>query len=194
MSFISSHKEQSLIKALVEGDKSAFREIYIRNYTRLKYFVLRYTKSEYVAEEIVQEVFIKVWVNRDQIKAEKPIEPYIYRIARNHTFNYLKKAAYQQELKDELSRNMQRVRNATEEMVASSELGNLLEQALQKLTPKKRMIYELSREQGKSLDEIAQQMNLSKKTVKNHLWEALTFIRKELQLTSGVIIPLLLIL
>ena len=185
--------EKQLIKALRAGNRLAFRELYMRHHPRLTYYALKLAKSAYVAEEIIQEVFVKLWVHRESIDPQRPLEPYIYRMTRNHLFNYLKKAAHQKELKAALSSHMQLARNQTDEAIRDSELNKLLEQALQKLTAKKRAIYEMSRNEGKSLDEIAEQMNLSKKTVKNHLWEALVLIKKELQLTTDIAFPALIL-
>lgn len=142
-------------------------------------------KSEYAAEEITQEIFIKLWENQERLKDIKNLNAYLYTVSRNYALNYLRKIASNLRMTNELMRIAVTVGNNTDSVLQVSEYKNLIFKAICKLSPQRRIVYELSKEQGLSYDEIAAQLNLSKNTVKNHLLAALEFIRNYLT-KSGV--------
>jgi len=139
--------------------------------------VIRLTKSQVIAEEIIQEVFISLWISRQQlIKVEEPAS-YIYRIVFNRIGNYLKKEANQQRIIKAAIQYTQTSSDATEQLVDVNETQHLIERALGQLPPRQKIVYKLSRQQGLSNGEIASQLHVSQHTVKSHLSKAIGFIR-----------------
>ncbi|MBX2923570.1 MAG: RNA polymerase sigma-70 factor [Chitinophagaceae bacterium] len=149
--------------------------------SRLFGYVLAITHSRYVAEEITQEVFLKLWLNRLELdKIDNP-DAYIFAVARNKTLNYLRKANYDKKLLREIELSAAvSLNNNVEEKQAVSECDELLEKAITLLSPQRKQVYRLSRNEGLNHIEIARQLNISRNTVKNHLVETLRFIRKYL--------------
>ncbi|TWR29185.1 RNA polymerase sigma-70 factor [Mucilaginibacter pallidiroseus] len=133
-------------------------------------------KSHYAAEEITQEIFIKLWMNEDALKDVTNLGGYIYTITRNYALNYLRKAASDTRLVNELMRVAVTDHNNTEASMAISECKQLISTAVNNLSPQRQLVYKLSKEDGLNYDEIAEHLNLSKHTVKNHLMAALSFI------------------
>ncbi|MCJ8208491.1 RNA polymerase sigma-70 factor [Mucilaginibacter sp. RS28] len=133
-------------------------------------------KSEYAAEELTQEIFIKLWLNKDALKDVKNMGGYIYTIVRNYSLNYLRKAASDTRLVNELLRTAVPCSNELESFIDASECKKLISKAVSQLSPQRQLVYKLSREEGLSYDEIAGKLNLSKNTVKNHLVAALSYI------------------
>jgi len=171
------HNDRTLFRQISAGDEKAFRAIFDLYKVELFRVVIRLTKSQVIAEEIIQEVFISLWISREHlIKVEEPAS-YIYRILFNRTGNYLKKEANQQRIIRAAIQYTQSSSDATEQLVDVNETQQLIELALGQLPPRQKIVYKLSRQQGLSNYEIASQLNVSQHTVKSHLSKAIGFIR-----------------
>lgn len=161
--------------------EKAFRAIFDTYKNRLFGYVLAISHSHYAAEEITQEIFLKLWVCRDMLDSIDNLEHYIFTIARNKTLNHLRKAATDSRILGELREKMLRQTNNVEERSKLAECERLITEAIDLLSPRRRLVYQLSRHQGLNHDQIASQLQLSNNTVKNHLVEALAFIRSYLE-------------
>ena len=164
-----------------------FRHLFDNYKNRLYGYVLTISHSEYIAEEITQEIFIKLWLCRDMLGQVENMDSYIFTIARNKILNHFRKAANDKKLLRELQRRMNHADNNVEEHSLISEYDKSLQEALGLLSPQRRLVYQLSRNQGLSHRQIAAHLQLSHNTVKNHLVEALKFIRKYLNKNSSVV-------
>jgi RNA polymerase sigma-70 factor (family 1) len=142
-------------------------------------------KSKYAAEEITQEIFIKLWQHQQLLGEVKNMDAYIYTMARNHSLNYLRKVASDLRLTEEVMRVAVHDANNTESEMQITEYKKLISSAISQLSPQRRLVYQLNKEEGLSNEEISIQLNLSKNTVKNHLIAAISFI-KEYLTKSGI--------
>ncbi|MFK5974341.1 MAG: RNA polymerase sigma-70 factor [Flavobacteriaceae bacterium] len=189
-----TEKTAQLIVSLKNGETWAFREIFETYQTRLYHFVFSITKSNFATEDILQEVFLKIWIKKAGINVSRSFDSYIYTIAKNHTYNYLRRVSNQESLRKEVWRNLKYYNRQTENTLLLAEYENIVDDILENLPVKKRSIFILSKQQGKSNQEIANLLNISTKTVKNHLWKASKLIRLQLQpYISDTIIALLLL-
>lgn len=159
----------------------AFRAIFDAYKNRLFGYVLAISHSHYTAEEITQEIFLKLWLCRDMLDRIDNLEHYIFTIARNKTLNHLRKAATDSRIMDELQLKMLPPANNVEENSLLAEGERLVHEAIDLLSPRRRLVYQLSRRQGLNHEQIASQLQLSNNTVKNHIVEALAFIRHYLE-------------
>ncbi|MEX0314709.1 MAG: RNA polymerase sigma factor [Allomuricauda sp.] len=173
--------QKRLLQSLKKGDEAAFKSIFDLCHKDLYRFILSITKSEYAAEEILQEVFVKLWRVRKSIDTSRSFRSFLYTMTRNHTYNYLRAIAHQEALKKELWKNIVLSSQSTEDSVLFAEYETILNSILDHLPQQKRNIYILSRKEGKSNQEIADLLGISQKTVKNHLWKTLQFIKIQLQ-------------
>jgi RNA polymerase sigma-70 factor (family 1) len=155
----------------------SFRRLFDNYKNRLYGYVLTIARSAYVAEEITQEIFIKLWLCRDILHEVDNLDGYIFTIARNRTFNHLRKAAFDSRLLRELQELAMPENNNVEERALLSEYDRLLRDALDHLSPQRRLVYQLSRDRGLNHEEIAHHLHLSRNTVKNHMVEALRHLR-----------------
>jgi RNA polymerase sigma-70 factor (family 1) len=153
-----------------------FEDVFERYKRQVYAQVYAISKSEYAAEEITQEIFIKLWLNKEALKDVKNIGAYLYTISRNYSLNYLRKAASDTRLVNELFRVAVTNDNNTEASIRVAECKRLISDAVNQLSPQRRLVYKLNKEEGLNYDEIAAQLNLSKHTVKNHLLSALQII------------------
>lgn len=190
----SNENIAQLLTSLKNGETWAFREIFEAYQKKLYHFVFAITKSNFATEDILQEVFLKIWMKKDRIDVSRSFDSYIYTIARNHTYNYLRGVANQESLRKEVWRNLKYCYQQTENTLLLAEYEAIVNDILEHLPVKKRSIFILSKQQGKSNQEIADLLNISTKTVKNHLWKASKLIRLQLQpYISDTIISLLLL-
>jgi RNA polymerase sigma-70 factor (ECF subfamily) len=182
--FASEHNARSLFTQISAGDEKAFKAIFDLYRVELFRVVIRLTKSEVIAEEIIQEVFISLWISRKHlVKVEEPAS-YIYRILFNTISGYLKKEANQQRIIKAAMQLRQSSSDFTEQLVAVNDTQRRITRALGQLPPQQRTVYRLSRQQGLNNIEIANQLNVSQHTVKSHLSKAIGFIRTYLQNTA----------
>lgn len=168
--------ETHTLEALCRGDHKAFETIFIAYYNKVKYFINGLIKSENDAEELTQDIFVKLWINRQSIHPEKSFNTYLYTIARNTAFNFLKhkmvEAAYVKTYPHT------QTSDSTDEIIFAQEISLLSEMAVSRMSMQRRKIYQLSRNNGLSNEEIATQLGIAKKTVENQINLALKEIRQ----------------
>ncbi|MBN9380197.1 MAG: RNA polymerase sigma-70 factor [Chitinophagaceae bacterium] len=165
--------------AAIRGSYSddAFKRLFDSYKNRLYGYVLAIAHSPYAAEEITQEIFIKLWLCRDILHQVDNLDAYIFTIARHKTLNHLRKAAYDERLLRELQSLATTENNNVEERTLTGEYERLISDALMLLSPQRRLVYQLSRDKGLNYEQIADHLRLSRNTVRNHMVEALRFIR-----------------
>lgn len=181
--------QQPLLKEIysfIEGDKGSFREIYLCYKDRIYYYALKITKSKELAEEVVQDVFVKLWANRAKIDTQYNFSSFVFKIAHNHAINILKRISYERTAHHRISRTYSTSTTNTEDTVVYNEYLLLMNNAVQLLPPKRKNIFNLSRTQGVSHDEIALMMGISKNTVKSQLVKATKFIRNYFATEAGM--------
>lgn len=174
------HKDKSLFKQISAGDEKAFRTIFDLYKVDLYKIVLKLTKSHVIAEEIIQELFIGLWVSREHLDKVDDPSSYIYRILLNKLGRYARKEATQRSIRA-VSRNIPSSTNITEEAVDAHETQRMIDEVLVKLPKNQKIVYRLSRQEGLSNYEIASQLHVSTNTVKSHLYRAIWFIRSHLK-------------
>jgi RNA polymerase sigma-70 factor (family 1) len=165
-----------------------FKRLFDSYKNRVYGYVMAITHSPYSAEEITQEIFIKLWLCRDLLHEVENLDGYIFTIARNRTLNYLRKAASDRRSLRELQGLAMPQNNNVEERAIVTDYDQLLRDALSLLSPQRRLVFQLSRDGGLNHEQIAEQLHLSRNTVKNHMVEALRFIRSYLGQHGSVLL------
>jgi RNA polymerase sigma-70 factor (family 1) len=176
--------ETELLLHLQEGDENAFSSLFYAYKDKLYGFLLGLTQSAEKAEDIIQDVFLKVWLNRATITEIENFNAYLFRMAQNQYIDQLRKFS-----KETLALP---VLSAREEMVTADgpvdqlinkEIREKINEAVNKLPPQQKKIYILHKEDGFRHEEIARQLNLSVSTIQNHMGQALGNIRRFLSYT-----------
>ncbi len=171
---------------------SDFDCIFEKYKKRVYVYVLTIVKSGFLAEEITQEIFIKLWLYRDKLNDINNLDGFIFKVVRNHALNHLRKIACNDRLLKEILTLAVPEQNNIDEKLISADYQLLVQQALDCLSPQRRLVYELSRKKGLNYEEIASQLNLSRNTVKNHIVSALKHIHHYLS-KNGISIAVLLL-
>ena len=188
-----NENNQDLLKKIAEGDEKAFGVLFYEYLPVLKSFALKFTKSEHATEEIIQDSFLKIWINRDKLEFVDNIKAYLYKYVSNECLNYLRKALRHVKTIDNFKSTHSDHSNNTIDTIHLNEVNKIINNAILSLPVQRKKIYELSRLEGKSIPEIAEILNLSPSTVKNALVIALKSIRANLE-QHGITLSMLLFL
>ena len=183
--------EPDYLRRLKEDDERAFDALF-RHYSALVYrFAFGYLKSRAAAEEIVQECFIKIWEKRTELRDDVPLKGYLFTTAHHAILNELRRDQHQLRLAGQVAASgPASVANEAE----YQEMEALYLAALEKLPPRQREAFMLSRQQGLSYSEIADRQGVSIKTVEAHIVQALKTLRTYFRLHGGGVLALLLTL
>lgn len=184
---------QAIGRRLSAGDTAAFRALYDLYFDRLAAFVFKLCKLESVTEDIVQEVFLKIWVNRASLAQVSNLEGYIFTIAHHRVMDHLRALSRETRLREMIA-TTDHSSDLPESPLQLKELQHLIQAALAELSPQKQQVFFLYKYQGLSHDEIAAAMGLAKSTVKNHLSETLRHLSRHLGRQAGSDAVLLLLL
>ncbi|ASZ09517.1 RNA polymerase sigma factor [Chitinophaga sp. MD30] len=184
---------QQYVSKIREGDATAFRDLFYAFKDPLYGYARKMCRSDMLAEEIVQEVLMKVWINRQHLDPAQSIKAYLYTATQNCVFNWMKKSARDETLKRTVFYHQPLSSNITEEHISLGELQRLKSAIMEQLPPQRRLIFYMSRIEGLSHEEIATRLQLSKSTVKDQIVKANSFLRQKLQGHHDIIIPLLII-
>jgi RNA polymerase sigma-70 factor, ECF subfamily len=180
--------EALLIARLRQGDESAFRDIY--NFYWEQQYDLAYYKlgNRELAEELTQEVFTALWMNREQLDPARPVAPYLYGVMKNQVFNAYRKIVSRNKLLQEMT--LPEITNNTIDQLNYNEVNQVIHQHISLLPDKCREVFTLSRINGFNVQQIAEELNISPKTVNNHLVKALKIMRTGLKDYMPIIIYL----
>lgn len=173
--------EKKAITRIKNGDKEAFTFLYQRYWSKVYNFTNLYILSPDASEEIVQEVFIKLWENREDIDEHKNFDGYLFIITRNLIFNHSRqdfnRLFYQATMLKAVEESY-----SVEEELETADLREYIHSLIDMLPPRQQEVFRMSREDQLTYNEIAQKLQISEKTVERHMTEALKFLRKNLQM------------
>lgn len=175
------HNEKELLVLASQADQGAFTTLFHMYKNKLYAYVLRLTESEMLAEDIVQDVFMKLWNDHNSLNSIDNFGSYLFRMSKNQVINHFKRMAHETLIVAELFHQNPVGHNDTQEIVALKEVEKILGDILEKLPPQQKTVYHLSREEGRTHDEIANLLKISPNTVKNHIVQAMSTIRMQLR-------------
>ena len=166
----------------IDNDVNAYRELFILYHKRLLNFSVTITHSKESAEEVVSDVFLKLWVNRATLITIDNFHLYIYIVTKNLSINRALKEKREQSFSlDETLIDMQNIYSNPEELMISSEMQRRIRSSIEILPPKCRLIFKLIREDGLKYKEVAELLNLSLKTIENQMTIALKKITESIR-------------
>ncbi|GAO43523.1 RNA polymerase sigma factor [Flavihumibacter petaseus] len=167
----------NLFERISKGDTSAFREFYESTVSRVYAYHHFLTRSAFHAEELTQELFIKIWSKREQLADIQEPDAWLKVVMRNQAYNYLKKLALEKKNGLSLVNVLPETGTETNNLLLDKEYHHLFEQAVSRLPPQQKNVFLLSRNSGMKHVEIAASLGISIHSVKNHMKAALQSIR-----------------
>lgn len=186
MSNVPLHNEREILIKISEGDEKAFEVLYRHYYARLKPIVLKYIGTQVDADEILQLAFLKVWLNRESLPEINNIHAWIYKVAyREYLMAIRKQLSYEARLNgySDLFQG-DNGQEMPKDKVSLEDIRNHIRGIVEGLSPQRRTIYEMSRNEGLKISEIAEKLSISTQTVKNVLFQVMKMIREHL-IASG---------
>jgi len=181
------------IQRLIAGDESAFTAVYELYSEKVYRLAFRFLKDKEQSEEIVQETFINLWLSREKLNAEGNLWLYLYVISKRLSLNALREVGKSSVLIEKLLHQISELQNTTEEEVLAHDLENYAEKIIEKLPRQQQLVFKLSRVEGLSHKEIAEQLQISPNTVKNHMVEALKTLKSHLKYSDFLYLVILFI-
>lgn len=173
--------DQELITLLKTGEKNAFAEIYDRYGLMIYYKVNQILRDEESAKDLVQDLFMSVWNKPENIRADTNLPGYLYIASRNRVFKLIEKGKVRNDYLTEISKFSSEISNDTIERLDERELMMLVAQEVARLPSKMREVFQLSRIKDLSHKEIALKLNISDKTVRKQIQNALQILRSRLK-------------
>lgn len=171
------HNDEELLIQIAAGSEKAFATLFHSHRDKVYSAAFRLTHSTFIAEEVVQDIFLKLWVKKETLTQIGNFEDYLFIITRNHVFSAMKRMARRQQLVDDLQRELPWGEETTFNRIIDIEIEEVIHQAVELLPAQQKQIYLLSKEQKLKREEIAQLLRISSETVKTHLSRALRHIR-----------------
>lgn len=183
--------EKTLVTELQQGSQAAFEQLFSTYNEKAYFFAFRFLQSQAESEEVVQDAFVKVWLNREQLKPELSFNSYLFTIVKHIIFNKNRKKVHENAYIQHLVHHADKSKNITEHEVVYADLKKKAEKAIEQLPPQQKRVFLMSREQKLSHKEIAAELNLSVKTVEAHIRLALKALHQAL---DKFLIPVLILL
>jgi RNA polymerase sigma-70 factor (ECF subfamily) len=184
--------DAELLTLLRSGDDFAFSQLY-RRYQGIVYrYLMKMLQSPDLSVDLCQDIFIKFWDKREELPELLSVKAYLLVMARNHAFNFLKRAATDQTAKAEILRFYPTENNTLENTIHFRDYKQYLDTLIAGLSPQSRNIFRLCRQQGKTYDETAEILGISRNTVKKHMVRTMRFLSDSVEKDLGISLILLL--
>ena len=175
--------QQELIERLKGSDMGAFREIYRKYAPLMQAFASKFT-DQATAEDLVQDVFMQIWVGRETSPVSESLQAYLFRAVRNRCINYLEhlkvKASFENQEMIELQLSEACYYESPEQLLIRKEQLEQVRQEIEKLPPKTRKVFKMAYEEDKKAASIAEELSISVRTVETQLYNALKTLREKL--------------
>ncbi|WP_025762360.1 RNA polymerase sigma factor [Dyadobacter tibetensis] len=169
--------EKKLLEQIAIGNEKSFSTIYDFYYPEIRKYVLKFIKSDEYTEDICQEIFLKIWDIRVNLVSVYSFRAYLFVLARNITFNFLKHAAKEKTVQEEIMRSSFALLNTSEEEYQTIEYLEYIDNVLARIPPRSREIFKLCRVDGHSYKATAQQLGISDNAVKKHMIRTMKLLR-----------------
>lgn len=166
---------------IAEGDQNAFHQLYKLYFQRVFNFIKYYIRADENCEELVSDVFISVWINREKLKDVEYYDAFIFTIAKNKALNYLDKVSRIPEFVNSYPLEFSAEESNPEKIILTDELKNIIQKSIDELPEKCKHVFLLSREKGLRYQDIAQVLSISEKTVNAQMVTAIKKIHKALK-------------
>lgn len=180
MPVTSLHSEKELLRRVATGDEPAFTQLFEAYWDSIYQVAFTLTKSRETARDIVQEIFIKIWLLREELPQKDNFRNFLFIVSRNHILDELRRKIKEDPFASQLQAWFRQSPLQADQQLLYHESQALIHQAISHLPEQQRQVYLLTRENGWSQEEIAQHLQVSKNTVKTHMARALTAIREYL--------------
>lgn len=188
MSSQPAHEINELLLKVAKGDEKAFAQLLKTHYNMVAGYILSITESEALVQEIVQDVFMKIWTNRTSLNNIESFKSYLMVVARNHAFNCLKRIARERKREKTWIGTLQPDQHDVQNESDPVDYSSMIDAAVELLPGQQKKVYLLGYTNRMKHREIALELNIATETVKKHMLLALRFIKNHIAQVSSIFI------
>ncbi|MCH3994705.1 MAG: RNA polymerase sigma-70 factor [Prevotella sp.] len=167
---------QILLQRLQEGDQKSFDKIFLQYYPKVQLFINGIIHQKEDSENIAQDIFIKLWQNRSTVDRIQNFDSYIFTVSKHAAFNYLRKEVYHNS--ESINRIASQEDYSIEDEMMAKSLLEYIRKAINSMPDQRKNVFLLSRIEGLSNEEIANKLHISKRTVENHIYSTLCYLKR----------------
>ncbi len=180
--------EMELLLRLRSGDHVAYTQLYKQYSATLYSNMLRLVNDPDAAEDLLQDLFLRIWTNRAAINPDLTFKGYLFTCSRNLVYDYLRHATVRQQLERYLQVALQEGYQHIQEDIFYSETNEILQNAIAQLPPQRQRIYTMCKMEGLSYDEVAKALHIGRATVQDHMVKANRFIKEKIRSTDVILL------
>lgn len=173
--------EKELLLRIAEGNEDAFVTLFHRHQDHIFKVVFQVLKSQALAEEVVQDIFIKVWEERQKLPTVQQFQNWLFILSRNYLISYLRRIALEEKVRKAWIEERPMNENSTDYKLRSTQFNALLQETIGNLPTQQQAVFRLAKEQHLTYEEIARRLSISPNTVRIHMSRALDAVRKGLK-------------
>lgn len=181
MTAIKGIEESILIQRLIDGDKTAFELLFKHYYPGLVIYASNFTQDRDEAEEIVQDFFVRLWIKHQNLKPANSLKSYTFQSVKNRALNFLRDHKVKEHIIEELMQHSKQELIFNHDLYVASELQQKIKQSVDNLPEKCKEVFFMSRFKNMKNEEIALELNISKRTVEAHISKAIKVLRSDLK-------------
>ena len=175
---MKNQRDIELLKEIGNDNHEAFNDLFTFYYPKVKNFLFGFLKNEENSRDLAQDIFVKLWQNRQSLSHIESFQSYLFRMAKNMICNYFEHELIKENYKEKVIKSSINYSDIIEDDIYAEELSIMLDLVVEKMPEQRRRIFKMSRKEGLSNEDIANKLNISKRTVENHMTAALTELRK----------------
>src|SRR6056297_2082932 len=166
-----------LLQKIRDGSEEAFREVYDRHHVQMFYIAKKYLKDTGLSEDVVQDIFVKLWEKKHQLDDIKSLSAYLFTMVKNHVLNILRDKKSDVVSLTSVTEKTFPVQNLTEDDLQYKEYERVLQRGINELSDRKREVFKLRTQKGFTNPEVAKMLQINERTVKAHYYNSSKFIR-----------------
>ncbi|SIT20493.1 RNA polymerase sigma-70 factor, ECF subfamily [Filimonas lacunae] len=179
------------LQQMAEGDEEAFAQLFDAYRRRIYTYIIKVTGSAELAEDAIQDIFLKIWKDRTRLGHVENFNAYLHRMAHNYAYSGFRSMAREELIMAELKKETSPETAHPEQIFLSKEVRAQILELVNQLSPQQRAVFLLSKEAGLKQEEIARKLDISVLTVKKHMGIAVRILREEIRGRYGILIALL---
>jgi RNA polymerase sigma-70 factor (ECF subfamily) len=184
-------QEATLVEKLAQGDEHAFKSIYEEYHSQLYFFALRFLKSRQLSEEIVHDVFLKLWETKHLLNTSLSFKSYLYTITKNLVLNVISRADKELKIKNEIISYSPSSHNIVEDDITYHEYEAIAHAAISRLPAQRQVVFRMCRLEGLTYEEVAEKLGISKGTVSDHMVKAVRSIKQFIMVHADITLIIL---
>lgn len=191
---LEPNEEVQLLNAMQSGSMDAYAKIYRSYSARIYVNILKMVKDENEAQELLQDVFLKVWTKRQLVDPQQSFRSYLFQIAKNTVYNFIRKRNLDRQVENYMKSHLQEGYCHIEEDLIIKENEEWLLKTIEQLPPRRQQIFRLCKIEGKSYVEVSESLGISTSTINDHIVKATKFIKESYQNTNNTVLLMILFL